>query len=121
MTMQDYLVVAMQGMLCVRSLTTLISIMHMCAYSTMACCDAFPGASILTHMLPPHLSFATSFTPPLRHQPPLRLLLFSYLFSVHARTLACCDAFPGVPSSYSMPPSTSILGMPIAPPGKYGL
>jgi len=36
-------------------------------------------------------------------------------------SLAICDSVAGVPSSYSTPPSTSILGMAMAPPGKYGL
>ena len=45
--------------------------------------------------------------------------------AAHARkvvtSFAICVSVAGVPSSYSTPPSTSILGMAIAPPGKYGL
>ena len=36
-------------------------------------------------------------------------------------TLACWASLAGVPSSYSTPPSFSILGIAMAPPGKYGL
>ena len=37
-------------------------------------------------------------------------------------TLACCDSVAGISSSsYSVPPSANILGMAMAPPGKYGL
>eukprot|EP00959_Pyramimonas_sp_CCMP1952_P391663 8207584-Pyramimonas_sp.AAC.1 len=43
---------------------------------------------------------------------------------VSVRKLSSCrtwDSVAGVPSSYSTPPSLSILGMAMAPPGKYGL